>query len=603
MLMRLPVAVLAWVAVRALDISCDWDAYATRYADVRAAFGRDETALRAHYVAHGRGEGRECAAFFNRTRCAELFTCAAPLAPPGPARVHFPALAGQREMYALAAALAAETGGRVEELRDALAAARERCLERLETVNLGAACGTPPRPAVLTVADTAVHDDGQTVVRDLVHFSLHGRDDGATCAAAARALEAFGRSLAWCLPGDRACATASIYALAGRSEVLAANRALREAALGAMRSAAPGAFALTLARPFAKITEEEKAPLHVVSLMFHRAGFSLLPQWLDYYTRRVPGVRFTLVDNDARVSTADGRYAWCDAYDVRVFRWDARVSRLSPETWAVARNALWAQLAQDFGDAAVWVAHVDLDEFLDVDGRRLRLWERAGVTIARGVGFHMVGASRNLQEVTRGLVEPSGNKVCLFRPGAVTQLHSARGNHDAHPQPMERLVWGILDLYHFHSPVPDPFGGLDDAFFNPDGPALWEDRTNCRSSNARRQWLLDRAAAVELLGGPLNGLEPFTAYNERGRIPANESCAFVPRSRSSLNSHDHVWGNRTWFWAKSHVGVQAHPPFLKSVRAAELRSAAGVGVVPRLAAPGDYTSPVGATALLESLPR
>ena len=319
-------------------------------------------------------------------------------------------------------------------------------------------------------------------------------------------------------------------------------------------------FALTLARPFAKINKEVKAPLHVVSLMFHRAGFSLLPQWLGYYTRRVPGVRFTLVDNDARVSTADGRYAWCDAYDVRVFHWDAQVSRLSPETWAVMRNAVWAQLAQDFGDAAAWVAYVDLDEFLDVEGRKLRLWERVGVTVARGVGFHMVGASRNLAEVTRGLVEPSGNKVCLFRPGAVTQLHSARGNHDAHPQPMERLVWGILDLYHFHSPVPDPFGGLDDAFFNPDGPELWEDADNCRSSNARRQWLLDRAAAVELLGGPLHGLEPFVAHRERGRIPANDSCAFVPRSRSSLNSHDHAWGNRTWFWAKSHVGVRAHPP-------------------------------------------
>ena len=38
------------------------------------------------------------------------------------------------------------------------------------------------------------------------------------------------------------------------------------------------------------------------------------------------------------------------------------------------------------------------------------------------------------------------------------------------------------------------------------------------------------------------------------------------------------------------------------IRAAELRSAAGVDVVLRVAAPGEYVSPVGATALLESLP-
>ena len=129
------VVLAAWAAVRAEDSSCDWDAYATRYTD------------------HGRDEGRKCAPA-NRTRCAELFTCAAPLAvPPGPARVHFPALAGQREMHALVAALAAETGARVEELRDTLAAAREHCLERLETVDVGAACAPPPRPAVLTVAE------------------------------------------------------------------------------------------------------------------------------------------------------------------------------------------------------------------------------------------------------------------------------------------------------------------------------------------------------------------------------------------------------------------------------------------------------------------
>ncbi|KAH8051365.1 phytanoyl-CoA dioxygenase [Aureococcus anophagefferens] len=37
--------------------ACDWDAYADRYPDVRAAFGRDACEL-----AHGAGEGRHCAA-------------------------------------------------------------------------------------------------------------------------------------------------------------------------------------------------------------------------------------------------------------------------------------------------------------------------------------------------------------------------------------------------------------------------------------------------------------------------------------------------------------------------------------------------------------
>ena len=56
------VVLAAWAVVRAEDKHCHWHSYATRYADVRAAFGYDEKALRAHYVAHGRGEGRACAA-------------------------------------------------------------------------------------------------------------------------------------------------------------------------------------------------------------------------------------------------------------------------------------------------------------------------------------------------------------------------------------------------------------------------------------------------------------------------------------------------------------------------------------------------------------
>ena len=49
------VVLAAWAVVRAEDKHCHWHSYATRYADVRAAFGYDEKALRAHYVAHRAG--------------------------------------------------------------------------------------------------------------------------------------------------------------------------------------------------------------------------------------------------------------------------------------------------------------------------------------------------------------------------------------------------------------------------------------------------------------------------------------------------------------------------------------------------------------------
>ena len=214
---------------------------------------------------------------------------------------------------------------------------------------------------------------------------------------------------------------------------------------------------------------------------------------------------------------------------------------------------------------------MDIDEFLDVDARKLRLWTAVGVTAARTVGFHMVGASRDLTAVTRGLRDVAENKAALYRPAPDRRLNSDSGNHDARPQPMGGLVWAVLDMYHYTFTAPDAFGGLDDSVALPTdrsqgqikagGPDCWRHRV-------LSWWARDRDRAVDILGAPLEGLEPFPAHADRGLdvraalADADASCVVTAYGDAVGEIvYDVRGGDRAWFWSRSQVGLRAHPPF------------------------------------------
>ena len=220
---------------------------------------------------------------------------------------------------------------------------------------------------------------------------------------------------------------------------------------------------------------------------------------------------------------------------------------------------------------------MDIDEFLDVDARKLRLWTAGGVTAARAVGFHMVGASRDLTATTRGLRDIAENKAALYRPAPDrrprTRLNTDGGNHDARPQPMGGLVWAILDMYHYTFTAPDTFGGLDDSVALPTDRIrgqIMAGGVDCLRNRALSWWARDRDRAVDILGAPLEGLEPFPAYANRGLdvraalADADASCVVTSRGDTVGEIvYDVPGGNRAWFWSRSQVGLRAHPPFLR----------------------------------------
>lgn len=348
--------------------------------------GGDETCVGDLLEARAGQVRDECAATaasYDRRKCASLFTCAAKVDAGGSVDRHvtFHALASQREMQTIATRLAAKANGEsVASIRARLLQKRETCAARLdEKRRLGAlaVCVGAPAPRIVTTFDP-------TLKYAMIHHFFYGdADDEPIRMHAARVINASAATLvnysgpaaqfmrqphlvpatsgiAWCPPGNLACIAEALSDVAASDRALARNAAYRDRQLGnqfVWSSLTKTAYELKIARQFS-IKPEGAIPLHVLSWTWEKSGYSLLPQFLTYYTNRVPGVRFTLVDFDLDAQPPqDGRDAWWDQHDVRVLKWIAKLPEgQSPRVGAHIRNVLWSRLQRDYGDEAEWIA-------------------------------------------------------------------------------------------------------------------------------------------------------------------------------------------------------------------------------------------------------
>ena len=252
--------------------------------------------------------------------------------------------------------------------------------------------------------------------------------------------------------------------------------------------------------------------LHLYTLIFYPAGRHGLGQFFAYYRDRVPDVTFTVVDmsnGTSRADDRDGRMALATAYDAEVLS-----GHIDPSRWAIIRNELWKRHR---GSAApAWVGFIDTDEFLDVDTRMLDLWQMADIGAVRAVGFQMVGLSRDYHRVTRGFRDKLFNKLVLWRPDGLDDVHTGPGNHDAQPEPAEWIKVAATDLYHYKYAAPDQYAYSDNTF-------SWDD-SDCKSALEAAAWAAFDDVAGEIFGeSGLRGMAPCReAYARLGGV--EESC-------------------------------------------------------------------------------
>ncbi len=156
----------------------------------------------------------------------------------------------------------------------------------------------------------------------------------------------------------------------------------------------------------------------------------LLPHTVAHYRRRVPGVTFTILDNESDDrSAAIARELGCA---VATFGSDGK---LDDRIQRDLKNTVWREVADG------WVIVADMDEWLCVTAADLEREERLGVTILNTEGWNVLGESAtttlediDLHTLGTGYLHPPQSKAICFRRPQIAAMHYDYGAHGCAPE-------------------------------------------------------------------------------------------------------------------------------------------------------------------------
>ena len=173
----------------------------------------------------------------------------------------------------------------------------------------------------------------------------------------------------------------------------------------------------------------------------------LLPHAIEHYRRRVPGVTFTILDNESDDrSIAIARELGCA---VQTFSTGGKIDDVVMRD---LKNDVWKHIADG------WVIVADMDEWLCVTADDLAREERSGTTILRTLGLNVFGDSRSptlddidLHALNTGRPWPPESKAICFRRPQITAINYEFGAHVSAPKgtvhwsrltyPLKHIAW------------------------------------------------------------------------------------------------------------------------------------------------------------------
>jgi hypothetical protein len=164
----------------------------------------------------------------------------------------------------------------------------------------------------------------------------------------------------------------------------------------------------------------------------------LLPHAIDHYRRRVPGVTFTILDNESDDrSVAIARELGCT---VQSF---STGGKLDDVVLRDLKNNVWKQISNG------WVIVADMDEWLCVTAKDLAREERAGTTILRTFGLNVFGNSASpilddidLHSLNTGQPHPPESKAICFRRPQIVEMNYREGAHVS--APAGEVDWSLM---------------------------------------------------------------------------------------------------------------------------------------------------------------
>lgn len=174
----------------------------------------------------------------------------------------------------------------------------------------------------------------------------------------------------------------------------------------------------------------------------------LLPHTVEHYRRRVPGVTFTILDNES----SDRSVAIAKALGCRVQSFTTN-GKLDDVALRDLKNTVWKDIKSG------WVIVADMDEWLCITAEDLAREERVGTTILRTLGQNVVGesASITLDDIdlhalrTARVHAPQSKSIC-FRVPQITAMNFSYGAHQIAPVGTVKLSGLIYQLKHIGWP-------------------------------------------------------------------------------------------------------------------------------------------------------
>jgi hypothetical protein len=170
----------------------------------------------------------------------------------------------------------------------------------------------------------------------------------------------------------------------------------------------------------------------------------LLPHTVEHYRRRVPGVTFTILDNESDDrSVAIARELGCA---VQTF---STGGTLDDAVLRDLKNTVWLERTEG------WVIVVDMDEWLCVTAEDLEREEQAGTTVLRTNGWNVLGESAlvtladiDLHELKSGQPHPPESKAVCFRRPQIQAMNYSYGAHRSSPRGTVRRSRKTYRLKH-----------------------------------------------------------------------------------------------------------------------------------------------------------
>jgi hypothetical protein len=155
----------------------------------------------------------------------------------------------------------------------------------------------------------------------------------------------------------------------------------------------------------------------------------LLPHAIEHYRRRVPGVTFTILDNesdDRSVEIARGLGCTVQTFSTG--------GKLDDVILRDLKNDVWKHIADG------WVIVADMDEWLCVTEADLAREERSGTTLLRTFGLNVFGESASavlddidLHALNTGQPHPPESKAICFRRPQIAEMNYRVGAHVSAP--------------------------------------------------------------------------------------------------------------------------------------------------------------------------